>query len=262
MDMNSHHRLFASKTVVPAVCIAVALWAAPAGAAVPEHPLVGIMQSELDLSMEKLVAPDGAKPYFVQYTVTDEKDVNISATLGSVTFDLVDHSRLLDPDVRCGDYRLDSTHQIRGGYYGGYDWGAGWNPLPLNDDPIATRHVIWLATDERFKAAAKRLAEVKANVKVKVEEEDLSDDFSREESSVHIGPWVEMTMDRKKLADRVREYSRRFRAHPLIYSSSVSLSGQTTNRLVVNSEASKLQFGRSWWRIGIFRRPYAGRTSR
>ncbi|MHC4066043.1 MAG: TldD/PmbA family protein, partial [Planctomycetota bacterium] len=143
------------------------------------------------------------------------------------------------------------THQIRGGYYGGYDWGAGWNPLPLNDDPIATRHVIWLATDERFKAAAKRLAEVKANVKVKVEEEDLSDDFSREESSVHIGPWVEMTMDRKKLADRVREYSRRFRAHPLIYSSSVSLSGQTTNRLVVNSEASKLQFGRSWWRIGI-----------
>ena len=39
-------------------------------------------------------------------------------------------------------------------------------------------------TDDAFKAAVKRLAQVKANVKVKVEEEDLSDDFSREEPSV------------------------------------------------------------------------------
>ena len=221
------------------------------GLAADEHPLLGIVQSELELSMEKLVAADGTRPYFLQYTVTDDQDVNISATLGSVTGDWVIHSRLLDVDVRCGDYPLDNTHQIRGSYFGGYDWGGGWNQLPLNEDPVATRHVIWLATDERFKAAVKRLAEVKANVKVKVEEEDLSDDFSQEQPSVHVGPWVEQTFDRKALADKVRRYSRRFRQHPEIYSSGVSLSGSVSNHLAVSSEGSKLQFGRGWWRIGI-----------
>ena len=221
------------------------------GLAADEHPLLGIVQSELELSMEKLVAADGTRPYFLQYTVTDDQDVNISATLGSVTGDRVVHSRLLDVDVRCGDYTLDNTHQIRGSYFGGYDWGGGWNQLPLNEDPVATRQVIWLATDERFKAAVKRLAEVKANVKVKVEEEDLSDDFSQEQPSVHVGPWVEQTFDRKALADKVRRYSRRFRQHPEIYSSGVSISGSVSNRLAVSSEGSKLQFGRGWWRIGI-----------
>jgi TldD protein len=219
--------------------------------AVEEHPLLGIMQSELELSMEKLVAPDDIQPYFLQYTATDQKQVNVSASLGSITVNQTGHSRLLDVDVRCGDYALDNTHQIRGSYFSGYEWGGGWNSLPLDDDPMATRHAIWLATDERFKAAAKRLAEVKANVKVKVEEEDQSDDFSREAPSVHIGPWIGSVFERDKLAQRVRKYSRLFREHPLIYNSAVSLSGQTTNRLAVSSEGSKLQFGGSWWRIGI-----------
>ena len=209
------------------------------------------MQSELELSMEKLVGADGTKPYFLQYTVTDEKGINISATLGSITGDWENHSRLLDVDVRCGDYTLDNTHQIRGAYFSGHDWGGGWNPLPLNEDPLATRQVIWLTTDERFKAAVKRVAEVKANVKVKVEEEDPSDDFSREEPSVQVGPWLVQEYDRRKLADKLRKCSRPFREHPEIYNSGVSVTGRATNRLAVNSEGGKLQFGRGWWRIGI-----------
>ena len=225
---------------------------AGAATAADEHPLLGIMQSELDLSMEKLVAPDGTKPYFVQYAVTDEHDVSISATLGALVRSDTSHTRLLDVDVRCGDYVLDSTRQIRGGgYFGGGRGFGGYNTLPLNGDPVATRHALWLSTDEEFKSAVKRLARVEANLKVMVEEEDPSDDFSREKPSVHIGPWVEQSYDQDELAERVREWSRRFREHPLIYSSSISLSGNVANRLVVNSEGSKLQFGRGWWRVGI-----------
>jgi hypothetical protein len=217
------------------------------------HPLLAIMESELQLSMAKLVGPDETRPYFLQYEVTDENEISLAATLGSLTQDYVNHSRILDVDVRCGDYALDSTRQIRGGGpFGGMDFGGwGGTGLPLNDDPVATRHAIWLATDEKFKAAVKRLAQVKANLKVKVEEEDPSDDFSREEPSVHIGPWVAQSFDRQRLAERVKKYSERFRTQPLIYSSGVTLSGSTTNRLAVSSEGSKLQFGRGAWRIGI-----------
>ena len=216
----------------------------------PEHPLLGLLESELKLSMDKLVVPEGTKPYYLQYEVTDEKEVSIAATLGALSYDQVDHSRSLDVDVRCGDYTLDNTRQIRGA--GGFDQGGGAVSLPLNDDPLATRQAIWLQTDERFKAAVKRLAQVKANLKVKVEEEDKADDFSREEPSVHVGPWVEApALDLERLRGKVRQYSRAFRDHPLIYSSGVTLSGRTANQLLVNSEGSKLQFGRGSWRIGI-----------
>jgi TldD protein len=236
------------------------LWCAPLLLLLPavalgadEHPLLPIMQDELQQSMEKLVGPDGAKPYFLDYAVTDEKGVTISASLGAVTYDNLHHMRLLDVDVRCGDYTLDNTHQIRDQGFGGLDsyFGGGQTTLPLDDDPVATRHAIWLCTDEQFKAAVKRLGQVRANIKVKVEEEDPSDDFSREEPSVHVGPWVQQTFDRAELVERVRKYSRRFREYPLIYSSGVALMGEVTNRLAVNSEGSKLQFGRGWWRIGV-----------
>ena len=223
-----------------------------AARAADEHPLMRVLQSELDLSAEKLVAPDGTKPYFLQYSITDIQGVSVSATLGAIRSDETDHARLLDVDLRCGDYALDNTHQIRGGgYYGAYDWGSGWLPLPLDDDPVATRQVLWLATDAKFRAAVKRLAQVRANVKVKVEEEDTSDDFTREEASRHISPWLEFNAHQKEANDLVRRASRRFRKHPDIYNSGVSLSGTVTNRLAISTEGSRLQYGREWWRIGI-----------
>lgn len=234
-----------------ALCLCACVTAPLSAQAGDEHPLLSLMQSELNLSMEKLEGPGGIKPYFLQYTITDERSVSVAASLGSITSQRTNHSRLLDVDVRCGDYALDNTHQIRGGYVGGYDWGGGWTPLPLDGNPVATRHAIWLATDERFKDAAQRLAEVQANVKIKVDEEDQSDDFTREEPSGHVAPWAEFAYSEDVLARRVREYSRRFRQHPLIYNSSVSVHGSVENQVAVNSEGSRIQTGESRWRIGI-----------
>ena len=215
-----------------------------------EHPLLEIMQDELSLSMEKLAAPDGTKPYFIQYAVADTQQLGISASLGAIIGDHEGHRRTLDVDVRCGDYALDNTHQIRDQGFESGRWGRTTS-LPLNGDPLTTRHALWLQTDEQFKAAHKRLAQVKANIKVKVEEEDLSDDFSHEDPSVHIGPWVEQQYDRAAFADLLRRCSRRFREYPLIYNSSVMLTGKVTNHLAVTSEGSRLQFGRGAWRIGV-----------
>ncbi len=245
----NHARRRAARRVVPllAVCLLAGLPVAPAA---DEHPLLALLQSELELSLAKLVGPDGTRPYYIQYAITDSDDVSVAATLGALTDNDVSQTRLLDVDVRCGDYKLDSTRQIRGG--GGFDYGgSGGVSLALNGDSLATRHTVWLATDARFKAAVKRLAQVKANLKVKVEEEDPADDFTREDPSVHIGPWVRQAYDRAQLAARVKRLSERFRAEPLIYSSAVTLSGEIENRLAVNSEGSKLQFGHSRWRIAV-----------
>ncbi|MBU0718949.1 MAG: TldD/PmbA family protein [Planctomycetes bacterium] len=239
------------RTLLPAVGLGFLLGASSIAAAGDEHPILSIMQDELALSMEKLVSPEGTKPYSIQYAVTDEMDLQVSATLGAITSQDERQSRQLDVEVRCGDYALDNTHQIRGDFWGGHDYWRGAVSLPLNGDPLATRHALWLATDEQFKAAVKRFSQVKANVKVKVEEEDTSADFSREEPHTHMGPWVEQPADARQLVEKVKRYSQRFRAHPLIYNSSVTFTGNVTNHLAVNSEGSKLQHGRGWWRIAI-----------
>jgi predicted Zn-dependent protease len=247
--MDNRRRTRARPAALAVILVLAAAWHGAAAAA-DEHPLLAILESELRLSMSKLAGPDGSQPYFLQYVVTDQEQVRVEATLGALTEDYANHARVLDVDIRCGDYKLDSTRQIRGG--GGLDFsrGGGAN-LPIEDDPLAALHAIWLTTDGKFKAAVKRLAQVKANLKVKVEEEDPSEDFTHEEPSTHVGPWIAQSVDRARLAERVRKCAQRFRAEPLIYSSSVSLSGGTTNRLAVNSEGSKLQFGRGMWRIGI-----------
>lgn len=219
-----------------------------------EHPLLGILASELDKSMKELVGSDDIRPYFLEYKVTDYNTISVSATLGALTGEDESHQRILDVSCRCGDYACDNTRQIRGGnYFGGreFDFYGGMTVLPLNDDPIATRHAIWLATDQKFKSAVKRLAQVKANLKVKVEEEDPSDDFSKESPSRHIGPWCTQSCDRKAWVHRIKKVSRAFRDEPQIYSSSVSFYGNVGNRLAINSEGSRLQFGDAWWRVGI-----------
>ncbi len=223
----------------------------PAAAmAADEHPLLPLMQDELKLSMDKLVSPEGTKPYFIQYSVTDQKRLNVRATLGALISNDETHDRWLDVDLRCGDYKLDNTHQIRG-RGAGHEYGGGRTQLALDGDPTATRQRLWLATDTRFKDAVKRLGQVKANIKVMVEEEDLSDDFSKEAPNVKVEPWLEINCDKDALVNRMRKYSAMFRDHPLIYNSEVTLTGTTTNELIVSSEGSKLQFGRSWWRIGV-----------
>ncbi len=220
--------------------------------AASEHPLLTIMEDELKLSMDKLVAqPDDVKPYFIQYSVSDQKMYGVSASLGALTGDTDRHMRQLDVSVRVGDYKLDNTHQIRGGFSGGFGFWGGWTLLPLDGDPLTTRHAIWLRTDEKFKSAVKRLAEVQANIAVKVEEEDQSDDFSKEKPVKHIGTWIEQSWDATRAEALVKKCSRRFRKYPEIYDSSVSISGTIVNTLTVNSEGSKLQHGQAYWRINI-----------
>ncbi|GJM25128.1 MAG: TldD protein [Phycisphaerae bacterium] len=242
------------KTSIAGLAIGSTLWVAcvtpTAALAADEHPLLPLMQDELTLSLNKLSSPEGTKPYFIQYAVTDQKRLSVQATLGALVSDNESHDRWLDVDLRCGDYDLDSTHQIRG-RGAGHEYGGGRSQLALDGDPIATKQRLWLATDRRFKDAVKRLGQVKANIKVMVEEEDLSADFSKEKPNVKIDPWLEVTYDKDALVNRIRKYSAMFRDHPSIYSSEVTLTGTTTNELMISSEGSKLQFGRSWWRIGV-----------
>jgi TldD protein len=246
------------RPVTVVVCIALlnlaphAAWGTEA-AATPSK-LLQLLGEELDHSMKNLAMPDGTKPYFLGYTVYDEEDVSIRATLGALLGDDDSHNRTLNVDVRVGDYDLDNTHKIRGGGYG-FDPSdflmQGSTELCLANDPDAIKHTLWLATDRAFKSAVKKFQRVQTNLKTKVEEEDKSGDFTREEPNVHYEREVNLQIDRDKWGKTLRRVARIAIEHPLIYNSSVSLSGSATNRYMVTSEGTKLQTGRKLYRVVV-----------
>jgi len=214
-------------------------------------PLMGLLAGELDYSMANLVAEDGTRPYYLNYTVYDEHRIVIVAGLGARMQLQDSEDRTLNIDVRVGDYTLDNTHQLRGSDDQGYDSGSGAVPLALDTTPGAVRHTLWYHTDQAFKGAARRFAKIKTNLKVKVEEEDQSDDFSREEAHVHYETPVKLEVDTDAWTSRLRRISAIAREFPLIYHSSVTLGAFAGTRYIVSSEGARLQTTETRYRITV-----------
>jgi predicted Zn-dependent protease len=219
-----------------------------------EHMLIGVLGDEMRFSMDNLAMPDGTKPYYIGYTVTDVTQNAIRASLGAIVSNDSTHRRLLDVDVRVGDYTVDNTHKLRG-------QGRLFDPsdlldrggveISVEDDADSIRQAIWLATDRAFKASVKKYQEVQTNLKTKVEEEDKSDDFSREESAVYAEPAIPLTLDREDWASRLRAISKIAEKYPLIYRSNVTLVGSTESRYMVSSEGTRLQTARKLLRVMV-----------
>src|SRR5262245_16735871 len=61
----------------------------------PSGPLIGLLADEMDYAMRYLAMPDGTKPYFLAYTITDTQSTAISARLGALMSDSTSQQRML-----------------------------------------------------------------------------------------------------------------------------------------------------------------------
>ncbi|MFQ5654610.1 MAG: TldD/PmbA family protein [Planctomycetota bacterium] len=225
----------------------------PPGAADRESELARILSGELAYTMEHLVTEDGTRSYFLAYTVTDISSLTIRGQLGALGENRDSRRRLLDVDVRVGDYSLDSTRKLRGrgGRRGfGRSFG-GARRISLDDNPSAIRHALWRATDGAFKSSVERYQRVVTNRKTMVEEESEAADFSRESPSVHSEEPVSIVIDREEWARRIRSVSAMALKYPLIYTSSVAINGSAENRTMVTSEGTNLFTGRELLRVSV-----------
>src|SRR5258708_18703942 len=127
-----------------------------AHAAAKGDGLLEALLTELDRSKSQLKMDQVQAPYYVEYRVNEIEDFAAEATFGALRENQHIHARVLRVVVRIGNYRQDS-------YFGR---GQGETTiLPLDDDPIALRHQIWLATDEAYKAAGEAPAVKEAGPK-------------------------------------------------------------------------------------------------
>ena len=117
---------------------------AAAHAAAKGDGLLEALLTELDRSKAQLKMDQVQPPYFIEYRVNEVEDYTAEAAFGALRENQHAHYRVLRVVVRIGNYKQDSF----------YNQGMGETTiLPLDDDPIAIRHQIWLATDAAYKAA-------------------------------------------------------------------------------------------------------------
>lgn len=214
--------------------------------------LLDMLESDLERNFSALASPELDPPaYFLGYTVTAIEELYLEAEGGTLLRDDNDRSRVLDIDVRVGDRQLDNSHSQGGDYGPGNGLGSGL-PITLGDVGLSLSQAIWLDTESQYKAAVAKLRDVESSEQLRSEDDSPdSPDFSKEKPLVHIEP--EQTLDlvavREAWRDAIAEVSAELGRDPLVLRSSVSLSAEARNEIIINTEGTRVQTGRVRLRI-------------
>lgn len=240
-------------------CLSAVLLTAPlevlAGASA--DPPLRTMQLELQRMTETL-GKSSPTVYFLSYQVTDNTAAHVSASFGALTSSRERSTRTLDVDLRVGDYSFDSSHAMRGaGSFDAFEIRPTREELPLDDNPEALRVALWLETERKYRDAVRRFEKAKANVGVKITQEDRSGDFSRSDVEAYVEPVAPFTADRVAWERRLRALTEPFAKHDQIVAADAWWMAERETRRYVNSEGTTVQTSTPFYRLMVTARAKA-----
>jgi predicted Zn-dependent protease len=218
-------------------------------AQVAPSPVIVAMGQELDREMP-ILSKATPPAYFVSYILTSTDRSEVMGSNGALLSSEDSRSRWLETQVRVGSYDLDNTHKVGNSAPGQGSYGAS---VPIDDAPDVLRRAMWQETDKQFRAASEGLMKINTSKEVQVQTaEEHAPDFAREKPHTFYGPEVSVHPDRKPWEEKVRLYTRAFRASPQILNSIVTFSATGDNQYQVTTEGSRLQFGQVHYRLELF----------
>ncbi len=209
------------------------------------------MGTELDRSFQTLQEQD-EPPYFLSYEITQDEVVYVSGAFGQVTGSEKSVNRILDVDLRVGDYFVDNTHPVNAPFGGLGDIFDIALPsvIPI-DDLEALRTVLWLHTDKKYKQAVVQLTNVQSILQAQVEKDDQSGDFSQTPTETYAEETKDLVVDEDLLKRKIRLYTQFFSDVDHIRSNSATISTDIETRWFVNSEGTKIKVSHPYFRLII-----------
>jgi len=203
--------------------------------------VLSAMRAELERSKAQLKMESVAAPYYIEYRLYDLDQYSAAAAFGSLHIDVRARYRVVRVVVRIGDYKQDS-------YFG---QGQGTvDYLPLDNDMLALRHQLWLATDRAYKSAAESLTAKQSQLKQLTVDQPV-DDFSHAAAVQSIEPLATLEFDPEPWKRMVQDASALYKGDAAIESFESSLTFHTVNRYLVNSEGTVVRGGQSLYEMNI-----------
>jgi TldD protein len=213
-----------------------------AHAAAKGDGLLEALLTELDRSKAQLKMDQVQPPYFIEYRVNEVEDFGAEAAFGALRENQHLHYRVLRVVVRIGDYKQDSF----------YARGQGESTiLPLDNDPIALRHQIWLATDDAYKAAGEALAEKQAALKQFSADANPVDDFAKTPQVIAVEPTVSLRIDDAAWKKTLEDVSGLYKQYPDVQSVTASVRFSAINEYLVNSEGTVTRSGKTTYFVQL-----------
>jgi predicted Zn-dependent protease len=193
------------------------------------------MLQELERSKAQLKMEDVPPPFYIEYRVLDSDDYQLQAEFGSAQFERRGRFRFAHVVVRVGDYHMDSY----------FESGTGEAAaIPEDDDPLALRHALWLATDSAYKAASEALT-AKQGLYKRFAIEQTVDDFSREPAVQSVLPLAKLDFEPRKWRGLLEAATRLYREYPDVQNVGASAHFSANNIYFVNTEGTVLRRGRT-----------------
>lgn len=216
-----------------------------ARAALPES-FVEAMEEELERNRAELRLDGYPAPYFLAYQLKDMVTVSRTARRGALVDRDDDHDRLIRIEVRVGSYDVDNTEDDEGQ---SYDELISYSPslhAPLDDDPKALKHALWLATDRRYKEALAAYHRVKGGKVYELADPSKRPaSFSKVEATRDIDGGAIVDFDADRWEAEIRRASERLARDARLFDSTVMVEVRRTNQILVNSEGTRIVTGRA-----------------
>jgi predicted Zn-dependent protease len=253
--MSAIHRNLAFTLILSVTSSAPALHAAssdskaaPDAAMVAAHAaakgdgLLEALLTELDRSKAQLKMDQVQPPYFIEYRVNEVEDFGAEAAFGALRENQHLHYRVLRVVVRVGDYKQDSF----------FARGQGESMiLPLDNDPIALRRQVWLATDSAYKEAGEALAAKQAALKQFSADANPVDDFAKAPQLIAVEPVVSLRIDDAMWKKTLEDISGLYKQYPDVQSLTASARFSAINEYLVNSEGTVTRSGRTTYFVQL-----------
>jgi TldD protein len=209
----------------------------PADAA--SDPILRALRAELARSKSQLKMDNVDSPFYIEYRVFDVEQFDASAVFGALRDQNRTRLRMIRAVVRLGDYKIDSF----------FNAGQGISDiLPLDNDELAIRHQVWLATDQAYKRASEAFSNKKAMLK-QLNVDQPVDDFAKAEPVVSIGPVVKLDVDPAKWTKMLESATSVYKNDPQIQMLNANMNFTAFSEYFVNTEGTITRHGSAHYQI-------------
>lgn len=193
---------------------------------------VAAIEQELARGVAGLRLPDSPAPYLAQVQLVRASLLGLDGSYGGVITDVVEEQAVAAVEVRVGDAKRDQSGTF------GSDGPQLRFIVSLEPSPALTRHKLWLALDQAFRAATATYSQKLAILARLAGDPPPPDLGAKPEPTPRqpVGTPSNASFDREGLRGLVKQLSGRFGQHPTIDNGDVLIQVLRTHLTTVTSE--------------------------